>query len=478
MGEPPLVVAPHTPIREVVASLREDGRTAAVVAETEGDDEHAGVRLLGILTEEDVVRRVAFQADPGAPVADFMTSPMEVVGADDYLYTAIARMRLQGLRHMPAVDEYGRAVGMLRLPEAYAAAAVGMLEHLDALTSDGSIAGMRAVRHAQVALAEELFEDNLPAPEIQRVITHLNNDMARRITGMNIAAIGREGKGPPPVPFAMIIMGSGGRGENFFHPDQDNGFVLEDYAASEHEEIDAWFVDLAERVTRDLDGVGIPYCRGNVMATNPLWRKPLGQWKEQTTHWADDRTPQSIRNADIFFDFRWLYGERHLVASLREHVSEISAANQRFLYQLMRDPDADKVALAWFNQLATDRRHAEHSGQVDLKHNGTMPLVQGVRLLALREGVARTATLDRIAALRERGALRDGRADDLRDAFVEITSLLMKTQLATIRAGGTPGNHVSPEGLSRRDHERLVRALKTVQTFRNALRYTLTSGKV
>ncbi len=64
-------------------------------------------------------------------------------------------------------------------------------------------------------------------------------------------------------------------------PYQDNGFVLDDYDDLEHEHIDAYFVALAEHMTTLVDQVGITFCKGHVMATNPLWRKTLRQWREQ-----------------------------------------------------------------------------------------------------------------------------------------------------------------------------------------------------
>ena len=64
--------------------------------------------------------------------------------------------------------------------------------------------------------------------------------------------------GAPPVPFCVIVMGSGGRGESYLYPDQDNGFILDDYPDDQHTELDAFFIKLAERMTRDLDMVGTP----------------------------------------------------------------------------------------------------------------------------------------------------------------------------------------------------------------------------
>ena len=118
-----------------------------------------------------------------------------------------------------------------------------------------------------------------------------------------------EGWGEPPAAAATIVMGSGGRGENFLFPDQDNGFIVADYPDDEHGRFDAFFLELAERMCRDLNEIGIPYCNGYCMAVNPLWRKTLPQWIAQIGTWARKGSLVAVRLADIFFDFQPVWGE-------------------------------------------------------------------------------------------------------------------------------------------------------------------------
>ena len=64
------------------------------------------------------------------------------------------------------------------------------------------------------------------------------------------------GWGEPPVTFALIVMGFVGRCESLLAPDQDNEFILADYADVEHSRIDAYFVPLAERFIDQLNAIG------------------------------------------------------------------------------------------------------------------------------------------------------------------------------------------------------------------------------
>ena len=121
----------------------------------------------------------------------------------------------------------------------------------------------------------------------------------------------------PPVPFALILMGSAGRGECLLAPDQDNGFVLADYDDAAHTRIDAYFVPLAERFTQLLDAIGFPLCLGNVMATNPVWRKRISEWRRQIAIWLRKRTEAQLLLSDILVDFQHVWGDAALSQALR-----------------------------------------------------------------------------------------------------------------------------------------------------------------
>ena len=302
MRSPVTTVAAGTRLAEAVAALDASGASSVLVVDSDG-------RLAGILTEHDVTRRVAFRLPPDAEVEKAMSRPARAVARDELLYRAVARMRREGLRHMPVVDEANRPIGMLDLHEALAAAAARMVSQIDRLTRDPSLDGLAQVKRAQAELAQDLLDDNVPAPEIQALITDINRDLHARVLEGAIAALAAEGWGPPPLPLTLLIMGSGGRGENFLFPDQDNGFIVADYPDDAHTRIDAWFVALAERFTAGLDRVGFPLCKGGVMATNPLWRKSETQWRDQIELWGARRSPVAVLTADIFFDFRAGWGD-------------------------------------------------------------------------------------------------------------------------------------------------------------------------
>jgi len=463
MGPPPPAVDATATAGELVERLRCADASAAVVVDAAG-------RPLGIVTERDVARRIAFQADAAAPASGFMTAPVEAVAEDEPLYFAIARMRRAGRRHMPATGADGAVVGMLDLHEALARSSPRLLSQIDRLTHDATLRGVAAARAAQAGIAAELLEDGAAAPEVQGWLSELNNAAHGRVVRLLLTQ-------PAPLPFALIVMGSGGRGESGLAPDQDNGLVLADYPDARHDEIDAWFRDFAARLTQALAEIGFPLCRGNVMATNPVWRKSLGQWRDQLDGWIARRREAALRSADIFFDFRCVWGEASLVRALRAHVAARLRGAHAFLAAMARQEEDYDVALGLFDRFVRERDDPRHRGAVNLKLGALTPLVDAVRLYALRDGVEETSTLGRIAALEAAGVFGRDEADALAAGYGQLAEALLRSQLAEARASRPPSNFVRPEALTARERRRLVETLKTIRALQVRTRADFT-GRV
>ena len=109
-------VVPHDlPIAAALEALAAANASALLAVDAEG-------RLAGLLTERDVVTRVALKASASAPVAQFMTPDPIAVSADEYLYRILGRLRRRGWRHMPVVDADGKPLGLVARAGALAAA--------------------------------------------------------------------------------------------------------------------------------------------------------------------------------------------------------------------------------------------------------------------------------------------------------------------------------------------------------------------
>jgi signal-transduction protein with cAMP-binding, CBS, and nucleotidyltransferase domain len=450
MAPAPPQLAPGTPLAEAVALFAAARASALLVADAEG-------RALGILTEQDVARRVAFRLAPEAPLESAMTAPLIACGPEDALWRAVALMHAHRLRHLPVLDARGRCVGILHRAEVFGAIAGRVLGHLDALSGEDA-----AVKAAQAGLARALLAEGMDAPAVVRLVSEINLDLHRRVLARTLAA-----HGAPPVGFTLLVMGSAGRGESLLSPDQDNGLILEPYEDAEHNRVDAWFRPFCEAFNAGLDAAGFPLCPGHIMARNPLWRKTRAQWEAQFAYWARRRSGAALLFADIAFDFRGIATAGEVAGApaeaLRGRVAPILAAQPALLAALATQDRQLKVGLTLFGGFTDDE--AGPGTRTDLKLHGLMPLVAAARLLALQQGVAETGTPARLAALAAKGAIAPREAAALEAGFATLLGALLGQQLADHAAGRAPGSLVDTGALAKPEREALRDALRAVRSF-------------
>ena len=101
-----VAVSPQSRLVEVAREMRlEDCDSVAVM-----DDG----RLVGIITERDLVRAIADGVDPKQATASVVMTPnpATVTIDEDVSVVALKMMRL-GIRHLPVLDAIGKPVGLL-----------------------------------------------------------------------------------------------------------------------------------------------------------------------------------------------------------------------------------------------------------------------------------------------------------------------------------------------------------------------------
>ena len=113
--------SPDDTLAEASAKMRSQQTGSLLVME--------GERLIGIVTERDVLRTVAEGQDPkSVSLRDVMTTDVVTIGPDTRLKDAAEIMFQKWFRHLPVVTEDGRVVGIISLRDLLALVAEGMQE--------------------------------------------------------------------------------------------------------------------------------------------------------------------------------------------------------------------------------------------------------------------------------------------------------------------------------------------------------------
>jgi DNA polymerase-3 subunit epsilon/CBS domain-containing protein len=449
MGHPPVVVAPTLALAEAARLMMERRISSVFVA----DEAAPLAEAAGIVTERDVLRAVTSGGAQALqrPVADFSSRPLAHVGADDFVYRAIGRMDRLKVRHLAVTDAEGRVVGALSARDLLKVRASDALVLGDAIAAADGAPALAAAFARMPDVAGRLLQEEVSATAIAAVVSQEIGALTARAAREAEALMLAEGAGPPPVAYAVLVLGSVGRGESLLAADQDNAVVTE--VAADPAAADRWFARFGTHLSDLLDAAGVAYCKGGVMARNPGFRGSIDDWRMRIDGWMAKTRPEDLLAVDIFFDFRAVHGDRTLATRLFDEAYE-AAHHAPILTKLLAEQiGANRPPLTLFGGIRLS------NGRVDLKIGGLFPVVAAARCLAMRHDIRERSTRERLAALRAR---QIGSAEDI-DTWIEahgvLVDAILRQQIADLGAGLPPGSRVDPSILGRAGQARLKAAI-------------------
>jgi CBS domain-containing protein len=409
----------------------------------------------GLVTASDLRDRVLAAGRSGdTPVEAVMTTPLHTIAAEASLGEVLLTMVDHGIHHLPLVRQ-GRLVGMVTDTDLLRHESRHPLFVRRQLDRAAGPQGLAAYAEQVTAAAARLVGAGSPAGDVARFLASAHDALYVRVVRDGESALG-----PPPCPYALLVLGSGARLELTLRTDQDHAIVLAD---DPPDGADQWFAALAEHLVATLERCGLPRCPGGVMATNPARRVSCRAWREQFAGWIQEPEEEALLDAAIFFDFRQLHGDLDAESALRPVIRR-AAGNRRFLGRLARAALRRQPPLSFLRQLRGD-----HLGRVDLKAHGTAPIVDLARLLALEADSAEMATVARLRAATERGTV--GRsAADLVAAFEYLQEVRLRHQVGRLQASAAPDNVVALAELGALERRWLKDAFHLLHTCQEGVR--------
>ena len=425
--------------------------------------------LSGIITEQDIVRKVTLQENQNNSLTSVMTQPVISVNEDDLLFYAVGKMRKNKFRHIPVINKELYPVGIIDLQSALAAELGTIIHEIDQLSyDDDSTESLIKIKKQQISLTETLINQNASPGDISYLLSFLNNVIYRRAVKIAEKKIQEKNILATIPNYCVIVMGSGGRMESFLHPDQDNGIIYDDHG-NDPKQVDLYFLELAKEFTKILDECDIPYCKGDLMASNKLWRKSISDWKKQIDEWTSDMTVQNSRYIDMLYDFRSVYGKEELADELRKHVIEKLQGNHvlKFLY---KSEEMTSSGINFFGGFILEKEDEENLGLLNLKHTGTLPLIESIRLYSIKYGITNVSTTSRLKGLQDKGVFTEDEHNFFKSAFKFLSDILLKNQVERAKQGKVIKNFIDPKKLLDLDKQLLKIYLKKIKNLKERAR--------
>ncbi len=457
MRAPAKFISADAPLSQAVKQMMDDRVSSLFVQLAQGTESKIRAENVGIVTERDALRASAKQGSEALtrPVSQFMSKPLAVIPADAFIYAAIGRMSRLAIRHLGVVDEGEHVIGALSARDLLRLRASEAVSLGDEIDEAGDVGALRAAWAKLPHVAASLVAEGVSARDIAAVISRELGAVTRQATVIAEKRMREEGHGGPPCAYAIAVLGSAGRGESLLAMDQDNALVF-DEGASEGSE-DAWFGKLGIHVADLLHEIGVPYCKGGVMAKNPAWRGSTSTWRERIKRWITVARCEQLLSVDIFFDMRAVHGDGRLSLHIWQEAFDIARNNYGFAKLLTENASNVDAGLGFFGQFKTK------DGRINLKKTGLFGIVSTARALAICHHVVERSTPARLLGIKALGIGGSHDLDATTQAQDTFLSLLLAQQLEDIAQGRPTSNAVAVKRLSSDERGHLRSALESVQ---------------
>ncbi|NLS13065.1 cyclic nucleotide-binding/CBS domain-containing protein [Vibrio sp. SM6] len=462
----PVMISPQHSIQQAANLMAEENVTSLLVVGTapwDEEEEEESERLLGILTDRDLCIRVISQGiDTNLPVAEVMSTDVVSLDYNAYVFEAMLMMLRYNVHHLPIIKER-MPVGIIGMTDIVRYESQNSLLLVSSIFQQTTVEELRGIAGQVKDCFVRMVDEDANAHMVGTAMAVIGASFKQRL-----AELAEEQLGPPPIPYCLVAMGSMARDEQLIVTDQDNALILDNsYDETLHGE---YFAELAKFVCDGLDQCGYSYCTGDIMATNPKWRKTREEWETCFADWIDNPNPERLLNSSIFFDITGVYGRRKWAEQLSSFIVRRARRNNRFLACMAHNAINRTPPLGFFKDFVMEK-DGRHRNSINLKRRGTAPLADLVRVHALAVGSRAQNSFERLDDIIAAGILPNGRGQDLRDAMELIYMVRIRHQALDLENGETPDNSVEPENMSEFERRNLKAAFQILSNAQNFIKF-------
>ncbi|GHA42559.1 DUF294 nucleotidyltransferase-like domain-containing protein [Photobacterium aphoticum] len=464
LSREPVTLPSTATIQEAAMLMAEENVTSLLIVRppeeiTEEDDD----QLLGILTDRDLCIRVLAQGlDTNFAVSEVMTTDVVSLDYNAYVFEAMLTMLRYNTHHLPILKDK-KPIGVIGMTDIVRYESQNSLLLVSSIYQQTSVEDLKQVASQVKDCFVRMVSEDANAHMIGRAMSVIGSSFKQRL-----AELAEQELGPAPIPYCLIAMGSMARDEQLIVTDQDNALILDNsYDEAVHGE---YFAQFAKFVCDGLAECGYEYCTGDIMATNPEWRKTRAEWEECFARWIDDPTPERLLNSNIFFDLLGVHGRLKWAEHLSSFVVRRAKRNNRFLAAMAYNAIRRTPPLGFFKDFVMEK-DGRHRNSINLKRRGTAPMADLIRVHALAIGSRSQNSFERLDDINDAGILPKGRGMDLKDAMELIYMVRIRHQALDIENGEKPDNNIEPEHMSDFERRNLKAAFQILSNAQNFMKY-------
>lgn len=451
-------------LQETALKMAEENVTALLVVSIDAKQtEGAQQQLLGIITERDLCVRAMAQGLPlNVNVSEVMTSDVVSLDYNAYVFEAVLVMLRHNIKHMPILKDK-EPVGIVSMTDIVRYESQHSLLLVSSIFQQTSIEELRRVSMLVKECFTRMVSEDANSHMIGRAMSVIGSSFKQRLS-----QLAEEKLGPAPIPYCLVAMGSMARGEQLIVTDQDNALILDNsYEPALHGK---YFENFAKFVNDGLAACGYRLCSGDIMASNPMWRKTRREWEDCFADWIGNPTPERLLHSNIFFDLIGVHGRLKWAEQLQGFIVRKAKRNNHFLACMAHNAIRRTPPLGFFKDFVMEKDGRQRNS-IDLKRRGTAPLSDLIRVHALSVGSHSHNSFDRLDDIIDAGILPKGRGVDLKDAMELIYMVRIRHQALSLENGREPGNRIEPEHMSDFERRNLKAAFQVTNNAQNYLKF-------
>ncbi|MDD2897134.1 MAG: putative nucleotidyltransferase substrate binding domain-containing protein [Desulfuromonadaceae bacterium] len=335
-------------------------------------------------------------------------------------------------------------------------------EQLIASIAESEGTDLKSIHDGLNQIEQERFLLINSVNELHASCTDYRDTLAHRALDTVFVEMDAAGLVRPPVPFALISMGSDGRKEQTLITDQDNLIV---YGDGGGDAADSYFIEFSKRLVDKLEEAGFMRCTGDIMPTNQTWRGSFSQWRKRLfsiVRYEVEDIGKNVMDLIVMSDARYVAGDQKLATELIDMIRNMERDYFQVLWGMAKAATEMKLALGFMNRIWTEGS-GEHHGEFNLKLLAWAPLVMNVRILAINQSIPATSTLERIALLEAEGSFSSSFAQDLIDAYHILTKQRILIQIKALKGIQKDSHYLNPYHLSSTEREEIRHAMTKIE---------------